>query len=243
MISLYLDESGDHSLDKVDPTYPVFVLGGIIIDEAADGAILRQQVSDLKVSLFGRDDLILRTADIRRNRNGFESLKDPAIREEFYRRVNELMTSVPFSIVACAINKRTHMERYGDAAIDPYMLSLNVLVERFYFELSRRKQIGMIIAERRDPVLDRQLDISWTSLIVSGTQFVQGSRIRDTIKGMRLSHKHENLAGLQLADLVVSPIGRYVLGKRTHEDWRIVESKFRRHKGKWEGAGLVVLPK
>jgi hypothetical protein len=29
---MFLDESGDHSLDKVDDTYPVFVLAGCIFD-------------------------------------------------------------------------------------------------------------------------------------------------------------------------------------------------------------------
>jgi hypothetical protein len=50
-------------------------------------------------------------------------------------------------------------------------------------------------------------------------------------------------AGLQLADLVVSPIGRHVLGKPDKEDWKIVQEKFRRSPaGKIEGYGLVVLP-
>jgi hypothetical protein len=51
-------------------------------------------------------------------------------------------------------------------------------------------------------------------------------------------------AGLQLADLVVSPIGRHLLGKPDNDDWRIVNSKLRRSRaGKVEGYGLVVLPK
>jgi len=29
---LFLDESGDHSLNVIDPQYPVFVLGGVIVD-------------------------------------------------------------------------------------------------------------------------------------------------------------------------------------------------------------------
>jgi hypothetical protein len=38
MLVLFLDESGDHSLDKIDPQYSVFVLGGCIVDlEYHDG--------------------------------------------------------------------------------------------------------------------------------------------------------------------------------------------------------------
>jgi hypothetical protein len=53
--------------------------------------------------------------------------------------------------------------------------------------------------------------------------------------------KADNVAGLQLADLVVSPIGRHVLGKLDKEDWTIVQEKFRRGaRGQIEGYGLVL---
>jgi hypothetical protein len=39
MHHLFLDESGDHSLTHIDPGYPVFVLGGILVaDDAAPAA-------------------------------------------------------------------------------------------------------------------------------------------------------------------------------------------------------------
>ena len=30
---LFLDEFGDHNLTAIDPQHPIFVLGGIIVDE------------------------------------------------------------------------------------------------------------------------------------------------------------------------------------------------------------------
>ena len=45
-----------------------------------------------------------------------------------------------------------------------------------------------------------------------------------------------------MADLVISPIGRHLLGKTDFEDWRIVKSKMRRNStGEIAGAGLIVL--
>ena len=32
MKTLFLDESGDHNLSVIDPSYPLFVLGGVIMD-------------------------------------------------------------------------------------------------------------------------------------------------------------------------------------------------------------------
>lgn len=47
-----------------------------------------------------------------------------------------------------------------------------------------------------------------------------------------------------LADLVVSPIGRHILGKNRKKDFEIIEQKFRKDKdGKVGGYGLVVLPR
>ena len=68
-----------------------------------------------------------------------------------------------------------------------------------------------------------------------------GSR-NEPLFGVALRAKRENIAGLQLADLVVSPIGRFVLGKPVREDFRIVEGKFRWRGGRYEDEGLVVLP-
>jgi len=65
------------------------------------------------------------------------------------------------------------------------------------------------------------------------------NRIRDLV----YRDKSRNIAGLQVADLVVSPIGRHVIGKQTNEDFRIIESKFRRpDSDDYRGPGLVVLP-
>ncbi len=102
----------------------------------------------------------------------------------------------------------------------------------------------MIVAEKRDPTLDRQLDVAWLNLKIKGTRFLQAKAVEKRLLGLNLRDKSENVAGLQLADLVVSPIGRHVLGKPPKEDWRVVESKLRRGpKGNYEGYGLVLLPK
>ena len=241
---LFLDESGDHNLTVIDPSYPLFVLGGVIVEQRYAEGPLEEALRDFKQRLFGRDDLILHTADITRNRNGFERLKDRRFRENFYLELNALLRRLEFQVVACAIRKNDHLQRYGVAALDPYMLSLDVLVERFCMEIGDVSGGGVIVAERRDPTLDRELDIAWLNLKVQGTRFMQARDIENRILGLNLRAKTANIAGLQLADLIVTPIGRQVLGKPIKEDFRVVEEKFRRSRtGKVEGYGLVLLPK
>jgi Protein of unknown function (DUF3800) len=241
---LFLDESGDHNLSIVDPTYPLFVLGGVIMDKAyAEGEVARA-LDEFKIRFFGRTDIVLHTADITRNRNGFEQMKETPFREQFYNELNGLMKQLDYTVVACVVRKDAHLARYGVAALDPYLLSLDVLVERFCFDVGERPGGGIIVAEKRDPTLDRELDLAWLNLKVQGTRYLQAVDIDRRILGLNLRAKKENIAGLQLADLVVSPIGRHVIGKQDKPDWHVVESKLRRNRaGEYRGFGLVVLPK
>lgn len=68
---LFLDESGDHNLSVIDCSYPMFVLGGVIVDKAYAEGPLTKAFDDFKRRMFGRTDIVLHTADIVRVRNGF----------------------------------------------------------------------------------------------------------------------------------------------------------------------------
>jgi hypothetical protein len=119
-----------------------------------------------------------------------------------------------------------------------------VLVERFCFALAHTQetQPGVIVAERRDQPLDSALVASWQHLRERGTAYLRPGAIRERIAHLQLEGKGAGIAGLELADLVVSPIGRFVTGKQPRADWTIVESKLRLRKGDHLGAGLVILP-
>lgn len=138
---------------------------------------LELALRQFKEELFGTPDLILHTADICRNRNGFERLADRKFRERFCTRLNALMRSPDYSVVACAIRKEDHLAKYGIDALDPYLLSLNVLVERLCFEVGDVQNGGLIVAERRNAILDHELELAWLGLRVGGTQYLRGSQI------------------------------------------------------------------
>ena len=123
---LFLDESGDHNLSVIDPQYPIFVLGGVIMDEDYAKGPLTDALDEFKDAVFGRTDIVLHTADITRNRNGFESMKEASFRDRFYSHLNELMRTLSYSVVACAIRKSDYLSRFGLAALDPYLISLDI---------------------------------------------------------------------------------------------------------------------
>ncbi|MFO1243155.1 MAG: DUF3800 domain-containing protein [Rickettsiales bacterium] len=240
---LFLDESGDHNLTIIDQQHPIFVLGGIVVDKDYALGEMTEKLNAFKSELFGTTDIILHTADFTRQRNGFEKMKDPDFCNLFYKKINNLISGLNLTILACAIKKEQHMARYGFDAVDPYLLSLNVLVERFGFMIGGNKK-GQIVAEARDPTLDRQLDLAWLNLKVSGTYYMPAAEVTRKIENLALRRKEDKLAGLEIADAIVTPIARKVLGKSSRIDFSILESKMRKNRlGDVTGYGLVILPK
>ena len=119
---LFLDESGDHNLTVIDGNYPVFVLGGVIVDkDYADGA-LTEAFDDFKARLFGRTDIVLHTADIVRNRNGFERLHDIDFRYRFYIQLNSLMQELPMRLWLAPSTRENILSDTGPMPLIPIYL-------------------------------------------------------------------------------------------------------------------------
>ena len=241
---MFLDESGDHNLRAIDPSYPVFVLGGVIVDKDYAEGPLTAAFDSFKRRMFGRTDIVLHTADIARNRNGFEELQNTEFRADFYKELNSLMRELRYEVVACVIRKAEHRNLLGIYAPDPYHLSFEVMVEMLSNDVGKGRERGLIVAEKRNEILDQELQEHWLDLRDTGTRHFEADAIRDRIQALDLRGKKENSAGLQLADLVVSPIGHHFLGKPDKDDWEIIELKLRRsRRGQVDGYGLVILPK
>lgn len=241
---LYLDESGDHNLTFIDPDFPVFVLGGVIVEQDYAEGTLTRALDSFKREMFGTPDIVLHTADIVRNRNGFEGLLDKRFRARFYQRLNDLMRDLDYTVVACAVLKREYVECFGQFAKDPYILCLEETARVFRLEIGNVHHGGVIVAEKRWDQLDNRLSVAWSSLSTLGAFNLRSRSVVQRVEGLELRSKKDNLAGLQLADLVVTPIARHILGKMDKEDWHIIDEKIRKDRGGGaHGYGLKVFPK
>jgi len=95
--------------------------------------------------------------------------------------------------------KEDHLQRYGLNAIDPYLLSLSVLVERFIFECGSAG--GTIVAEGRSPTLNNALELAFLDLKIRGTASVSATKVQRRIHNFAIREKKDNIAGLQIADV------------------------------------------
>lgn len=249
---MFLDESGDHNLTpgKIDLSYPVFVLAGCIFDEKYYRQEVIKKLNALKITYFGSDNIIFHTLEMSRPTKSRESrflkLINKPFRLNFYRALNTLLENLSFSLVVCAIKKVDHIEKYGLTALDPYLLSFDNLLNRFIFEL-KFSESGKIIAEKRNSILDNQLELAWLNFKISGTKFIKGSEIKDRVESLYMVPRSKNETGLQIADLVASPIGRKILGikkKVGHEvNFDMLKGKFSQKDGRILNYGLTILPK
>jgi len=135
--------------------------------------------------------------------------KEQAFNEDFLQFIKEQ----DYRIITVVIDKKTHIERYGEVAYHPYHYCLRVLLERYCGFLNFYNAQGDVLAESRGGTEDQQLKEAYRAIYDMGTQwrgteFFRGSLTSSKIK---LKLKSANTAGLQLSDLLAYPSKQEIL--------------------------------
>ena len=209
---MFLDESGNHDLRRINPVYPLFVLGGVIVDRAYVRNTIAPQMHQFKLHHFGRSDVLLHTVEMGKGRGDYAFLANPVRRTEFYADLNALLQQWEYKVVTCVFDLPRFVAKHAKPA-DPYHEGLEILIDRFCDELGDDEDAGFICAEKRNPGLDRALIAAWERLMLDGGNMghERSVEVDRKIVDLNLKDKHPAMAGLQLADLVVTPPGRFVL--------------------------------
>ncbi|MBK9446957.1 MAG: DUF3800 domain-containing protein [Betaproteobacteria bacterium] len=237
---IYVDESGDHSLESIDTDYPVFVLSFCIFRKTDYAEHITPAIRLLKFATFGHDMVVLHESDIRRKKGAFSRLSK-APREAFLNTLTNIIGAADFQLVAVVIDKRKLKHRYAQPA-HPYHLALEFGLERIYRLLKEAGQddaLTYLVCEARGPKEDTELELEFRR-IRDGANYFRKPLPFDLI----MANKKTNSEGLQLADLTARPIGLSVL--RPDQENRaatVLEQKFYRDRsGNKLGIGLKVFP-
>lgn len=65
---VYVDESGDHGLESIDPNYPVFVLAFCVFHKQYYAQKIVPAIEAFKFKHFGHDSVVLHEHDIRKEK-------------------------------------------------------------------------------------------------------------------------------------------------------------------------------
>jgi len=237
---IYVDESGDHSLEHVNPQYPLFVLAFCVFNKHVYLTQITPALQRFKFKYFGHDMIVLHEHEIRKAKNDFSNLTHQETRNTFMADLDQLINQSSFSIISTVIQKNL-LKKYT-LPENPYHLALKFGLEylyRFLEEKQQAKHKTHIIFECRGKKEDQDLKLAFRQ-VCDGENSPNILMPFDII----LADKKTNSTGLQLADLVARPIGRNVIDQRqTNRAYKTIEKKFHRSKeGEKEGWGLKLFP-
>jgi len=220
----FIDESGDHNLKLNDnDQFPIFVLGAILIDEK-EHENLTKEFNALKQEIFKSDDVIFHTAELIRplkaaSDKRFHVLVDKKIRNTFYKKLNHIIARTNFESIFCVIDKQKLVNKYK-YPYDPYDISFENLLNRI-ITTSHPYDVA-IYPEQRSSILDARIELTFHKYKQLGTRHHKADYISKRITEFEHVHKQQNIAGAQLIDLLVSPVGRDYLKIKTKPKWNEV---------------------
>jgi hypothetical protein len=205
---IYVDESGDHGLQSLNPGHPIFVLAFCMFRVSSYIAKVVPGMQSIKFKYFGHDMVILHEREIRKSLGSFSSLYDQSRREAFMTDIATIVERVDFEIFACVIDKEKFRNHRKDVE-NPYSLALAFGLDAITLELMSRNQAGretFVIFESRGKREDQELESEFRRI-------TEGHSHDDNSVSLNFLavDKKVNSSGLQIADMVARPIGLHVL--------------------------------
>jgi len=242
---VYVDESGDHGVERIDPDYPVLVLAFCVFHKRHYAHTVVAEIESLKFRHFGHDIVVLHEHDIRKEKGSF-LFGGRQEKERFLDELTGVIEAGNFILISCVIRKEMLREQ-SLLKDNPYHLALGFCLETLFellLEKGQTKSPTHIVFECRGKREDIDLEREFVR-ICSGA-----NRWRKSLPlVIKFADKKGNSSGLQLADLVARPIGLSVLRPGSaNRAFDILKRKFfcrggRRRLGvDFEGWGLKVFP-
>jgi len=204
---VYVDESGDHSLESINPRYPLFVLAFCVFRKSHYVQKVIPALSQLKISTFGHDLIVLHEQEIRK-RTGVFSKLSLQLRENLILSLSNLVAEVDVALIPIVIDKRVLKEQ-GPDPTHVYHFAMRLGLEHIYRFLQGNQQhdhLTHIIFEARGRCEDLALELEFRRICDGQNSFQNGLPFEIVI-----ADKKTNSAGLQIADIAARPIGLSVL--------------------------------
>lgn len=242
---VYVDESGDHGMQTVDPHYPVFVLAFCVFYKRHYCEKVVPALQKFKFNHFGHDHVVLHEHEIRKEKGKFK-FRGRQQKQEFIGQLTEIIAESNFILISCVIDKGRLRDRQ-EQLFNPYHLALGFCLETLYEFLQEKNQdetLTHVVVECRGAKEDKDLELEFRRICDGANRLNQ--RLPFEIV---FADKKTNSTGLQLADLVARPVGLHVL--RPHQENRafdVLTQKFFCSGGRdkvgegYENWGLKIYP-
>lgn len=244
---VYVDESGDHSLQNIDGQYPIFALAFCVFHKRHYSEQVVSALEKFKFNHFGHDQIILHENEIRKEKGAFNIFRSREQKFQFIDELTEIIEFSNFILISCVIDKRA-LRKLADLESNPYHIALEFCLESLYEFLNEKKQLDKkthIIVECRGKKEDNELELEFRRICDGNNRMMSALPFE-----VLFSDKKVMSSGLQLADLVARPIGLNVLKpEQENRAFDVLKQKFfceggREQIGKgYKGVGMKIFPK
>lgn len=164
------------------------------------------------------DPIVFHRKEILGFKGPYECLRQPARKKLFDKSILRLFSVSKYSVITALIDKEWMVKQEHWERRHPYHYLMEILVEKYAQFLERKKTIGDIWPESRQGK-DGLLQEAFDKVRANGTDFVNAARIASSIraKNLKFRCKRDNIAGLQLCDLLAHPSHIFVRSIMKHE--------------------------
>ena len=265
---LYLDESGvsstSHKSLKQDP---YLALVGVAFEVEYYQSTFQPALEEFKkrhLPYDPDDPPVLHKYEIIHKKGSFRCLRDTHKQAKFDQDLLHLVCEANFCLFAVVVNKQANVNRYGTRSPEQYCYALAGMIPRYvgYLHYVVRNAVGDVMAEARYPSADRELSRAYRDIYENGTvnypgpKPLEGQTIQRnlTTRNLKLKRKRNNIAGLQLADLLtycckIDVLREYgeqqagALGAFSENILAAVQSKYNRnaYRGTVRGYGKILI--
>ncbi len=188
----------------------------MILDLGHVQDVVYPQMETLKRKYFQShpdEPVIFHRKEMLNARVPFDCLRNPSTRARFNQDLLSRMGHWDYTLLTVCLDKKNHKETYTTWRYDPYHYCLAVILERYHHFLSRFGATGDVLAESRGGKEDRRLKQSFHRLWERGTDYVSPEAFQRVLTScqLKIKSKANNVAGLQLADLIAHPSRNEIL--------------------------------
>jgi hypothetical protein len=227
---VYVDESGDHSLESINPRYPLFVLAFCAFQKDHYIQKVLPDLSRLKVITFGHDQIVLHEQEIRKKTGVFNKLNLQR-REALMQSLSDLMAEIDLSLIPIVIDKCS-LKKLGPDPTHVYHLAMQLGLEKLYRLLrgcDQHDRLTHVIFEGRGRCEDLALELEFRRICAGSNSFQHHLPFEIIV-----ADKKTNSVGLQIADIAARPIGLSVLRPdQPNRAFAILEGKlYQEYEGK-----------
>ncbi|QWT19208.1 DUF3800 domain-containing protein [Bacillus sp. NP157] len=169
---VYVDESGDHGLETVDPNYPVFVLAFCVFHKGHYAERVVPAIERLKFRHFGHDILVLHENEIRKEKGSFR-FADRKQKEGFVTELTGIIEESNFILISCVIDK-ARLEQPELLGGNPYHIALGFCLETLAEFLQEKRQEGLsthVVVECRGKKEDRDLELEFRRICAGANRW------------------------------------------------------------------------